>query len=193
MAGTNTVFQPQALAAATNDIRDIRPPLELPNPWIYVWMALGIIALLAFLLALAIFLVRRHRRRLLPPPPLPAHLRARQRLQEALVLISKPKPFCIAVSDTLRAYLEERFDFHAPERTTEEFLHELQDTDRLALEQKASLGGFLESCDLVKFARYEPAEAELRGLHAAALQLVEETEPKAQPVGESTVEQPQPA
>ena len=37
---------------------------------------------------------------------------------------------------------------------------------------------FLESCDLVKFAKYEPGEPELRELHSSALRLVEETEPK---------------
>ena len=74
--------------------------------------------------------------------------------------------------------MEERFEFRAPERTTEEFLRELGGTELLAGEQKESLGGFLESCDLVKFAKYEPAENELRQLHGAALKLVEETEPE---------------
>ena len=110
-------------------------------------------------------------------PPVPAHVRARQRLEAALQLIAQPKPFCIAVSDTLRLYLEERFDFRAPERTTEEFLHELQATDRLLRDQKSSLGEFLQACDLVKFARYEPREPELRDLHGSAVRLVEETEP----------------
>ena len=58
-------------------------------------------------------------------PPIPAHIRAKQKLAEALALISQPKAFCILVSDTVRFYLEERFEFHAPERTTEEFLREL--------------------------------------------------------------------
>ena len=86
-------------------------------------------------------------------------------MEEALALIAQPKPFCILVSDTIRFYLEECFDFRAPERTTEEFLHELQDTDLLTAEQKERLGEFLESCDLVKFAKYEPREPELRELH----------------------------
>jgi hypothetical protein len=87
------------------------------------------------------------------------------------------------VSDTIRLYLEERFDFRAPERTTEEFLYELQGTNLLTSDQKDSLGGFLQSCDLVKFARYEPGEAELRNLHDSALRLVEETEPVESRVG----------
>ena len=96
---------------------------------------------------------------------IPPHIRAKQKLREALALIGQPREFCILVSDTVRWYLEERFDFHAPERTTEEFLYELQGTDLLTPDQKDSLGEFLKRCDLVKFAKYEPGEPELRDLH----------------------------
>ena len=121
---------------------------------------------------------RRSRRAQVPAiPAVPAHVRAKQKLEEALALISQPKPFCILVSDTVRLYLEERFSFRAPERTTEEFLHELQATDLLLSDQKDSLGEFLTRCDLVKFAKYEPGESELRDLHASAVRLVEDTEP----------------
>jgi hypothetical protein len=94
-----------------------------------------------------------------------------------LALIGQPEPFCTLVSDTLRVYLEERFRFHAPDRTTEEFLDELQSSPMLSLPQKQSLGDFLVRCDLVKFARYEPGEPELRALHDAAVRLVDETAP----------------
>lgn len=168
-------------ASITNatDIRDIAPPVDIPSGLAWLWWVL---AALAVLIA-AIVLWRWWRRRAVKvpiAPPLPAHIRAKQRLQEALALIAQPKPFVIAVSDTARWYLEERFSFRAPERTTEEFLHELQRTDRLARDQKDSLGEFLQSCDLVKFARYEPGETELRDLHSAAVRLVDETEEPAE-------------
>ena len=108
-------------------------------------------------------------------------MRAKQKLEEALALIAQPKPFCILVSDTARFYLEDRFDFRAPERTTEEFLHELQKTNLLLPDQKESLGEFLKRCDLVKFARYEPREIELKDLHDSAVRLVDETEPRPAP------------
>ena len=162
--------------ALTNELRDIRGPVAIPNAWIWVgWM----LALLG-LAALAYWAWRRWRKRLLEPPPVPIvppHVRAKQKLEEALALIGQPREFCIAVSDTLRAYLEERFEFRAPERTTEEFLVELQGTNLLTPDQKQSLGEFLQRCDLVKFARYEPGRPELLELHAAAVRLVEETEP----------------
>jgi len=173
--------------AIANDIRDIKPPVEIPNDWAWLWWLLGAAALVLLLLGWRHFL-KQVTRATPGPPPVPAHLRAKQKLAEALALISQPKPFCILVSDTARAYLEERFSFRAPERTTEEFLRELGGTDLLALEQKESLGKFLESCDLVKFAKYEPRENELRELHGAAVKLVEETEPKEVQSPESKVQ-----
>jgi len=170
---------PPAVATSpvvANDIRDIKPPIAIPNGWEWVGWALSALVVLALLY----FAWRswQKRRSLIPAePPVPAHVRAKQKLEEALALISQPKPFCILVSDTIRFYLEESFDFRAPERTTEEFLYELQSTDLLAADQKEKLGGFLESCDLVKFAKYEPREPELRELHDSAMRLVEETEP----------------
>ena len=169
-----------------NDIRDIKPPVAIPNYWL--WFGIGLGALVVAALAyFAWQLWQQRRARATPVPRIPPHLRARERLREALALIGDPKSFCIAVSDTIRWYLEERFEFHAPERTTEEFLHELRGTELLTLDQRESLGEFLTRCDLVKFARYEPGERELRDLHAAAVRLVEETEP---PPPEATPDNP---
>ena len=181
-----TTNQTASLAVA-NDIRDIKPPVEIPSGWEWLWWMLGALAVAALLFAAWRWWQKR-RSQVPVEPPVPAHIRAKQKLEEALALISQPKQFCILVSGTIRFYLEERFDFRAPERTTEEFLHELKTTDLLIPEQKEKLGEFLESCDLVKFARYEPVENELRDLHGSALRLVEETEPCEVQSPESTVQ-----
>jgi len=167
-------------ANLASELRDIAPPIEIPSGYEWLWWALGSVALAVALILLARWLQRRRTQAAIVPP-IPAHIRARQKLAEALALLAQPKPFCIAVSDTLRGYLEERFTFRAPERTTEEFLYELQATTLLTPAQKTSLGDFLTNCDLVKFAKYEPGETELRDLHASAVRLVEETEPRPQP------------
>lgn len=163
-------------SGSTNELRDIRPPVEIPSGWAWVWWVVGSLVLLALLYWA--WRKWQARRVLVPPAPvIPPHIRARQKLEEALSLIHQPREFCILVSDTVRWYLEERFDFHAPERTTEEFLLELQQTTLLTPAQKETLGDFLQRCDLVKFAKYDPAEPELRDLHSAALRLVDETVP----------------
>ena len=172
-----------ATNAIAEGLRDIKGPMVIPTGWEWLWWMLGIMVLGALLAGLVVYLLTR-RRLVAAPPLIPPHLRAKERLDDALTLISQPKPFVIAVSDALRSYLEERFGFRAPERTTEEFLHELQSTKLLLLDQKESLGEFLQQCDFVKFAKYEPGETELRHLHDAAIQLVTETEP--QPETEAT-------
>jgi hypothetical protein len=151
--------------------------VDIPNPWLWVWWTLGILLVCA-----ALFFWRRWLKKKIEATParvVPPHERARQKLQQALGMIYEPLPFTILVSDTIRVYLEERFNFRAPERTTEEFLYELQNTELLTPDQKQSLGEFLSRCDLVKFARYEPTETELRDLYDSAVRLVDETEPPA--------------
>jgi hypothetical protein len=176
---TNASGAAPAMPAAP-DIRAIKPPLVIPDYWLWFWLALVFVLLAAA--AITAFLRWRRKAAQLPPIPIvPPHVRARQKLQEALAMISQPRPFCILVSDAVRLYLEERFDFHAPERTTEEFLHELKATDLLLPDQKQSLGEFLSVCDMVKFARYEPGPPELQSLYDSAVRLIDETEPRPEP------------
>jgi hypothetical protein len=178
MIKTSTNNTVSALSgSATNALRDIKPPVEIPSSWAWVWWLAGGLALAA--LVYWAWRCWQKKKAETPAVPLvPAHVRAKQRLAEALAIIGQPKEFCIVVSDIVRWYLEERFDFHAPERTTEEFLSELRGTNLLTPDQKDTLVEFLNRCDLVKFARYEPGEAELRDLHASAVRLVAETEPE---------------
>jgi hypothetical protein len=181
MGATNQIL-PSAPIPLGKDIRDIKPLIAIPSGWEWVWWVLAIL-LVAGLVTLLVKYLKKRRENVPLPPPVPAHVLARQKLQEALALLGQPKPFCTAVSDTVRQYLEARFRFHAPDRTTEEFLYELQDTNLLMPDQKDGLGAFLQQCDMVKFAKYEPGEPELRGLHESALRLVEETEPPPLPAG----------
>jgi hypothetical protein len=155
-----------------------KPLIYIPNGWAWVVWTAVILALLAA----AYFAWRWWRKKpAIVTPPVPAHVRARRRLEQALAQIGEPKLFSILVSDAIRDYLEERFNFHAPDRTTDEFLIELQGSLLLTRAQKSSLGEFLASCDLIKFAKYEPTEMELRGLYQSALRLVNETEPRLAP------------
>ncbi|MGD1084402.1 MAG: hypothetical protein ABSA47_06565 [Verrucomicrobiota bacterium] len=185
MTNTSALIVPAQPPPATNGATAAPLFQEAPKPLIYIpngwaWFFWG--ALVLALLAAAYFGWRwRRKKRDVPPPPIPPHVRARRRLEQALAMIGEPKPFSILVSAAIREYLEERFDFHAPDRTTEEFLYELQGSLLLTRDQKKSLENFLASCDLIKFAKYEPTEMELRGLYDSALRLVNETEPRLVP------------
>ena len=93
-----------------NDIRDIKPPIEISEGNQWIWWVLIFVALV-----IAAFLMwrwmRNRKTNIVLPPPVPAHLRAKRKLADALAFIAEPKKFCTLVSDTARFYLEERFQF----------------------------------------------------------------------------------
>jgi hypothetical protein len=193
MAATNVIPVGSTPAQiSTNALRDIKPPVEIPTGWEWAIWVVGALLLAAFGYWASRYWRKRHAQMTIPPI-IPPHIRARQKLEAALGLLGQPREFCIMVSDTIRYYLEERFTFRAPERTTEEFLYELRQTELLTPDQKESLGEFLKRCDLVKFARYEPGEPELRDLHDSGLRLVEETEPVAEPITAEVAQASSPA
>jgi hypothetical protein len=171
-------------AASTNgaggslDIRGIKGPVPIPSS--YAW--LGWVLAGAAAAAAAWLLWRKFRNRpkaAKPVPSIPPHRKAKDRLRKAEELLSDPYAFCSLVSDVVRGYLEDRFDLHAPERTTEEFLAEMRSSSALHPDHKALLEEFLERCDLVKFARFEPSQNELKALLDAALRFIDDTAPAA--------------
>ena len=163
----------------TNVVQDIRPlkgPVEIPSTYGWLWWVLA-----ALVAAAVVWLLWRKLRfkkpALKPAVIIPPHRKAKDRLRGAGELMSDPYAFCSLVSDVLRSYVEERFNLHAPERTTEEFMDELRASTQLRPDHKLLLEDFLSRCDLVKFARFEPAEPELRSLLESAERFVDETAP----------------
>ena len=74
-------------ADAQDALRDIKPPVEIINVWL--WVAIGACALMLVLVAVGLILFFALRKKpVVLPPPIPPHLRAKQRLKEALALIA---------------------------------------------------------------------------------------------------------
>ena len=84
----------------------------------------------------------------------------------------------VDLSAIVRRYLEDRYGLRAPELTTEEFLIEAQRSGQLTNSHRDILSGFLARCDRVKFARYEPQDAESQEALDAARLFLQETQPQ---------------
>ncbi|MBX3462354.1 MAG: DUF4381 family protein [Planctomycetes bacterium] len=150
-------------------------PAPPPRP---PWLVLAAALLLALLLG-AWFRRRRRERPAAAEVALPPHVKAQRALQRLRTApratAAQVEAFYVGVSDVLRTYLEERFGLRAPERTTEEFLRDLEGGDQLAREHRAELERFLRQCDLVKFAAAVPGEVEHLATFALAEAFVEAT------------------
>lgn len=165
------------------DIRDIKGVVPVPiNPW--WWVALLV------LVAMGVVLVwwwKRRRPKTVAPSATPLSpdeiaLRALRQLREENPPV---EAFYTRLSDIVRRYIEDRFGLHAPERTTEEFLAEAN----LPTQHMVLLSAFLVECDLVKFARHQPGEADRQRAFAAAEKFITES---GSDLGAATVGAPSP-
>jgi hypothetical protein len=145
-------------------------PLREPSTWL-PWSAAG-----AALVVAAVLVSRRRGRpgtvpvpEPEPPPPGP-HLRALEhieRLRERRPRThEQTQAFYVEAAGLIRDYVGERFEVRTTVRTSE---------DLLGLSLHPALTAVLKPCDLVKFARHQPDEAERQALLDVMERFVEET------------------
>ena len=129
-------------------------PLTRHGPWLAA-------IVIVVLLGAGIPLFRRYRRARVRVTAYDVAMRRLRALQRD----GYPEPdaadeWYVELSAIVRRYLEDRFGLRAPELTTEEFLRDAKRSEALAPEHRELLSSFLEGCDRVKFAAYQPGPAE---------------------------------
>ena len=157
---TVTAEEPNA-TAPKEDIRDIKPNIEVASRWpFYFMLAAG--GFLILLIGFFLFLWIRHRflkNKTLLPSPLERALRELKNL-EARGLIQKGEltTHFSALSTILRTYLEDQFSFQAVEMTTEEISSKILAIKEFDHSLDSLIADFLKQTDLIKFAKSIPGE-----------------------------------
>ncbi len=155
----------------TNLIEDLRLLSPPSHGWVLVVVAAVVVIVLAPLISRAFRRSARVTVAAAGPAPWTAALAALEHLTP-LLCTERSRDYGIAATGILRGYIETRYGLRAPKLATEEFLVTAGTSPLLPAEHRASLGRFLELCDLFKFGRYAAAAGELRQLHAAAVAFV---------------------
>jgi hypothetical protein len=154
-------------APRAEDIIDIRPPIHIAVP--FPWLTVGAAALgLVGVSAVAWNLLRRKRCKL-------AYQIALERLENTRALMREfhAEPFCLAVSDVVREFIEEVLPVRAMRRTTNEFLRDLAKLPYLQLDpHRDTLANFLQHCDLAKFARWSLTVSQMETMLSSAKDFV---------------------
>jgi hypothetical protein len=153
--------------AGEEDIRDIRPPIHIAAP--FPWLAWTSGTLGAAALGVASWkLLRRKRRKR-------AYEIALERLENTRTFMREndAEPFCLAVSEIVREFIEETLPVRAMHRTTNEFLRDLASLSYEPLApHRDTLSNFLRHCDLAKFARWSLTVPQMEALLASAREFV---------------------
>jgi hypothetical protein len=160
-------------------IKDIKGVAVLPmsHKGVWLWILIGV-STVAVIVVVLFFVFRKKKEKLVRifrPAHEISYERLRKLTEEDLIGKGQIKEFYERISHILRLYIEHRFELHAPERTTEEFLFEVQQSQSLSENHKTTLKNFLEHCDMVKFACYTPSTGEIQKTFDLTKQFIETT------------------
>ena len=150
-------------APSLDDLEPPAGPIELAEPPSTVgwWGLSGLLVAAAMAFAVWRLLRRREQSEVVTLSPKEHAFLELQALIEAELAETDVKRFYVELTGIVRRYIERTTGVHAPEQTTEEFLHEIGGNDVFALNERTRLKGFLESADLVKFAKYQPRASDI--------------------------------
>ena len=165
------------------ELKDIKQPLEAPIGWSDIWpwlVGIIVLTLIVFLLKKYVFNKKEKVKIEKPKVIIPADITALQQLTKLekaqLWQGGSVKEYHSELSEIIRRYTENRFNFIALELATDEIISELK--SKVNNEQLASITILLQRADLAKFAKSKPDEDENKESMQLAKHFVGQTKEK---------------
>jgi hypothetical protein len=165
------------------ELKDIKQPMEAPIGWSDIWpwlLGIVLLILIAYILKKYVFTKKEALKIEKPKVIIPADIIALKELitlEEAKIWQEgKIKEYHSSLSEIIRRYTENRFNFIALELATEEIISELK--SKVNNEQLASITILLKRADLAKFAKSKPEETENKESMQLAKHFVAQTKQK---------------
>jgi hypothetical protein len=150
-------------------VKDIKPIYDEPFDWKWYLPQIYIgLAILAGIIILILVLRKLNKRKpqeviVVEAPKIPAHVTALATLDkikaDAVWKENRTKEYYSSIADTVRLYIEERFNINALELTSDEIIKVFK-SQVVDSESKLKLNQILTLSDFVKFAKQIPIEAE---------------------------------
>jgi large-conductance mechanosensitive channel len=165
------------------ELKDIKQPMLATIGWSDIWpwlLAFIVLALVIFLLKKYVFNKKEKERIEKPKVITPADITALKQLTKLekaqLWQGGGVKEYHSELSEIIRRYTENRFNFIALELATDEIISELK--SKVNNEQLASITILLQRADLAKFAKSKPDEDDNKESMQLAKHFVEQTKEK---------------
>lgn len=179
-------IEPIVIDTTTMTINDVKRPREMPLRWGeisgYLWRGAVLTLLIVALIVLIVWLIHKYRLRLpnpfRPKEVVPPHVVAIKALEalhhQKLWQNNRHKDYYSGVTDILRRYLADRYEFGAMEMTTDEIVASVASIE-MPDKSRRNLVEILRTADLVKFAKAIPDEQYNEQAYLDAYYFVEET------------------
>jgi hypothetical protein len=164
------------------ELKDIKQPMKAPIGWSDIWpwlLGIVLLILIAYILKKYVFNkkeVKIEKQEVIIPAYITA-LKQLEKLDKAkLWQAGNIKKYHTELSEIIRRYTENRFNFIALELATDEIISELK--SKVNNEQLASITILLQRADLAKFAKSKPDENENKESMQLAKHFVGQTKEK---------------
>ena len=165
------------------ELKDIKKPMEAPIGWSDIWPWI----LVFIVLILVIFLIKKYafnrkekvkikKQEVIIPADITALKQLKKLDKSKLWQTGNVKEYHAKISEIIRRYTENRFNFIALELATDEIISELK--SKVNNEQLASITILLQRADLAKFAKSKPDEDENKESMQLAKHFVGQTKEK---------------
>ncbi|MDA1048879.1 MAG: hypothetical protein O3C40_00150 [Planctomycetota bacterium] len=161
-------------APSLSDLEGFAAPVDLPPSRAWVAWSIGAAVVLLSVGAAAAWLIIGRTINSVAVQLTPRELASREleKLWREQATRDNIKIFYVRLTAIVRMYIEGTTGVHAPEQTTEEFLREIGAGERFSREERDRLKDFLESADLVKFARFLPQSSDVQESYYRARRFV---------------------
>ena len=153
------------ILAEDAELKDIKQPIEEPIGWSDIWpWLLGILIIFLIVYLLRKYVFNKNKQPIIVKPNviIPADISALKELnaleKAKIWQEGNVKEYHSQLSEIIRRYTENRFQFIALELTTDEILQELKSI--LSDDQLNNLSTLLQRADLAKFAKSKPIDTE---------------------------------
>lgn len=169
------------LDTAGFEVRDLKGQMTYPVTFreIAPWLGGGIV--LAGLIVLAVWLLRRYlkKKKGVEEKKDPAYIVALRKLEgfrsDKYWAPEKQKLFYSGITDALKEYIDDRFGVDAPEMTTAELFAALKGEKDISPELYMDMKSLFERADFVKFAKFAASDEENASVLPVAVRFVTST------------------
>ncbi len=160
-------------------IKDIKPTVSITEKtYLFIYIMIGVLLIIIIYYILKKQKNKKKKEIITIEKKLPAHEIAYKKLSELinqeLIKKGKIKEYVFILSEIIREFIGNRYDFDSIELTSDELLSYIRREPKFNREHIPVINNFLEDSDIIKFSKIEATNEELEQLTKLAFKIVDD-------------------
>lgn len=160
-------------------IKDIKSTVSVKEKtYLILYVLIGILIVIIFYIIIKKQRKKKKKEIIVVKKKLPAHEIAYKKLSELinkeLIKKGKVKEYAFMLSEVIREFIGNRYEFDSIELTSDELLKHIKQEPKFNREYLTIINNFLEDSDIIKFSKVEATNGELEQLTKLTFKIVDD-------------------